>query len=79
MAGQLTGTCIWIDRDGDRFVESITREAAGPRGTGTLISGTGKYKGIEGSLDFLEAPPLADTAPGQRNLTSKVKGRYRIP
>ena len=79
MFGHLTGTCLWVDGDGDKFAETINREAGLPKGTGTLIGGTGKYKGIEGSLEFVEAPRLADTAPGQRNLISRVKGSYKIP
>jgi hypothetical protein len=79
MFGHLAGTCLWIDMDGDRFVETINRQAGAAKGTGTLINGTGKYKGIEGSVEFVEAPPLADTAPGLRNLIGKLKGNYKIP
>ena len=79
MFGRLAGTCLWIDMEGDKFVETINRDAGAAKGTGTLLNGTGKYKGIQGSIEFVEAPPLADTAPGLRNLVGKLKGSYKIP
>jgi hypothetical protein len=79
LLGRLNGVCIYTDGDGDKIIESFVREAGTRSGTGTLIGGTGKYKGIEGSLEFTESPPLADTAPGQRNLISTGGGRYTLP
>jgi hypothetical protein len=79
MGGSITGYCLLADADGDKFVEIINRAAGAPKGTGTLTGGTGKYKGIEGSLEFQEGGPLADTAPGQSNLVGKKKGSYKIP
>lgn len=79
LLGRLNGVCTYVDRDGDKIVESFGRETGGRSGTGTLLGGTGKYKGIEGSVEFTEAPPLADTAPGQRNLISTGGGRYALP
>jgi len=78
MVGSLTGYCLFADIDGDKFVELINRAPGAPKGAGTLTGGTGKYKGIEGSLEFQDAP-LADTAPGQGNHIGKKKGSYKLP
>ena len=78
--GQLSGICVWTDRDGDQFGTSFGGEGALPRNIKTTLhSGTGKYKGIEGTGEGKEEPPLADTAPGLRNLISRQKFNYRIP
>jgi len=79
-AGALTGSCVYTDRDGDKIFESFSRSAgASPKGSGTFTGGTGKYKGITGTVEFQELPPLAETSPRERNLISKGKGTYRIP
>ena len=75
----LTGYCLFTDKDGDKFVETIGRQMGASKGTGTLSSGTGKYKGIEGSLEWEEVVHLTDTAPGQNNLIGKNKGSYKLP
>jgi hypothetical protein len=78
MEGSLTGWCLFTDRDGDKYAQTISRAAGTPNGTAKIFNGTGKYRGIEGSLEFFEAPPLAETAPGQSNLIGKVKGSYQL-
>jgi hypothetical protein len=73
-----TGYCLFTDKDGDKFVEPINRQAGATKGTATLTGGTGKYKGIEGSLEF-QTVPLAETAPGHYNNIGKKKGSYKLP
>ena len=38
------GYCVFTDKDGDKFVETITRAAGQKVGTGTFGAGTGKFK-----------------------------------
>ena len=73
-----TGYCLFTDKDGDKFVEPINRQAGATKGTATLTGGTGKYKGIEGSLEFQDVV-LAETAPGHYNNIGKNIGSYKLP
>ena len=49
--GRDQGYCAFGDADGDRVFTSFTGafETGGASGTNTIIGGTGKYAGIQGS------------------------------
>ena len=77
-AGPGNGYCVFTDKDGDKFVEAITHPKGATAGKGTLGSGSGKYKGIEGQLDWQQVLSL----PGEKgsfNFVGKKTGSYRIP
>lgn len=76
-AGTATGYCVYSDKDGDKFVEAFTYQGGSTTGKGTLGSGTGKYKGIEGHFDWQQVLALPSDK-GTYNYVGK-DGSYRIP
>ncbi|MEM5296852.1 hypothetical protein VSR82_21295 [Burkholderia sp. JPY481] len=76
--GASNGYCIYTDKDGDKFVESIVKPGPRAAGKGTLASGTGKYKGLEGQLDW-ELVAFLPADKGSYNYIGKKTGHYRIP
>ncbi|OLL28478.1 hypothetical protein BTH42_27340 [Burkholderia sp. SRS-W-2-2016] len=77
-AGTATGYCVYADKDGDKFIEAFTYQAGSTTGKGTLGSGTGKYKGIEGQFDWQQVRALPSDK-GTYNYVGKKTGSYRIP
>lgn len=77
-AGTATGYCVYSDKDGDKFVEAFTYQAGTTTGKGTLGSGTGKYKGIDGHFDWQQVLSLPSDK-GTYNYIGKKTGTYRIP
>jgi hypothetical protein len=77
-AGTATGYCVYSDKDGDKFVEAFTYQGGSTKGKGTLGSGTGKYKGIEGHFDWQQTLALPSDK-GTYNYVGKKTGSYRIP
>ena len=77
-AGTATGYCVYADKDGDKFVEAFTYQGGSTTGKGTLGSGTGKYKGIEGQFDWQQVQALPSDK-GTYNYVGKKTGSYRIP
>ncbi|SAK80864.1 hypothetical protein AWB79_05260 [Caballeronia hypogeia] len=76
--GLLNGYCVFTDKDGDKFVETISRTAGTKTGKGTLGSGTGKYKGIDGQLEW-EPVAFLPADKGTYNFVGKKTGHYRLP
>lgn len=75
--GEANGFCVFTDKDGDKFVETFSHKAGTIAGKAVLGSGTGKYKGIEGQLDWQQVQPLpADK--GTFNFVGKKTGSFRI-
>ncbi|MBB5417945.1 hypothetical protein GCT19_07345 [Paraburkholderia sp. CNPSo 3155] len=72
-----TGYCVYADKDGDKFIESFTYQVGETKGKGTLGSGTGKYKGIEGQLVWEQVRALPSDK-GTFNYIGKKTGSYRI-
>jgi hypothetical protein len=72
------GYCVFTDKDGDKFVEPWSLAPGAKKGTGTLGPGTGKYKDIEGNLEWevVTNPPAAT---GTYNFVGKKRGSYRLP
>jgi hypothetical protein len=77
-AGTATGYCVYSDKDGDKFVEAYTYQGGSTTGKGTLSSGTGKYKGIQGQFDWQQVVALPSDK-GTYNYIGKKTGSYRIP
>lgn len=77
-AGKATGFCVYADKDGDKFVETFSYQGGSTNGKGTLVFGTGKYKGIEGQFDWQQVLALPSDK-GTYNYVGKKTGSYRIP
>jgi hypothetical protein len=77
-AGSGTGYCVYSDKDGDKFVEAYTHPGGSTSGKGTLGSGTGKYKGIEGQFEWQQVLSLPSEK-GSYNYVGKKTGTYRLP
>jgi hypothetical protein len=77
-AGSASGYCVYSDKDGDKFVETYSYRGGSTSGKGTLGSGTGKYKGIEGHFDWQQLAALPSDK-GTYNYVGKKTGSYRIP
>ena len=73
-----TGYCVFTDKDGDKFVEPWNIAPGAKKGTATLGPGTGKYKGIEGNLEW-EVVTSLPAASGTYNFIGKKRGSYRLP
>jgi hypothetical protein len=66
------------DKDGDKFVEPWSLAPGAKKGTATLGPGTGKYKGIDGTLEW-EVVTSLPAATGTYNFIGKKRGSYRMP
>jgi hypothetical protein len=70
-----TGRCTILDADGDKIFEEYEVELAGTNdkspGKGKILDGTGKYKGIKGTLTF-----TAETWPELGKTDTMVAGVY---
>ena len=80
--GRLKGYLISIDKDGDKIITELTEENSqlgGPptSGTGKIIGGTGKFKGIQGEYEYTRQN-LRPIAEGTHQAVSKFKGTYKI-
>lgn len=73
-----SGYCVFTDKDGDKFVEPWSVAPGAKKGTATLGPGTGKYKGIEGNLEF-EVVTSLPASSGAVNFVGKKRGTYRLP
>jgi hypothetical protein len=80
--GRLKGYVTTMDKDGDKVIFEITEEAAQlfpkeTNGTGKIIGGTGKFTGIQGSMEYTRRllRPVAD---GTHQAISKYKGSWKI-
>jgi hypothetical protein len=72
------GYCVFTDKDGDKFVEPWSLAPGAKKGTATLGPGTGKYKGIDGTLEW-EVVTSLPAATGTFNFIGKKRGSYRLP
>lgn len=77
-SGGDSGYCVFSDRDGDKFVETITRAAEATARQGVFGSGTGKFTGITGQV--LLSPLRRTTARnGTVSFVGKETGNYKLP
>jgi len=79
--GRLRAYMTWMDKDGDKILWELTEDASqlvGPStGTGKLIGGTGKFMGMQGSMEYTRRNmrPVAD---GTHQAIAKHKGSWKI-
>ena len=80
--GRLTGYFFMIDKDGDKAIMELTEEESqlGPKpnsGTAKFIGGTGKFKGIEGTMEYTRRN-MRPAAEGTHQAISRSKGTWKI-
>jgi hypothetical protein len=80
--GRLRGYLISVDKDGDKMITELTEENSqlgGPptSGTGKIVGGTGKFKGIQGEYEYTRQN-MYPVAEGTHQAVSKFKGNYKI-
>lgn len=73
-----SGYCVFSDKDGDKFVETITRTAEPKVRQGVFGSGTGKYTGITGQV-LLRPLTRTTTRNGTVSFVGKKTGSYKLP
>ena len=77
--------CVWTDQEGEKIFLELSSSIVGPMGTareaeGTVIGGTGRYRGIEGSfhVDWLFIESHFDDSKFQGYVT-KLEGSWKRP
>lgn len=80
--GRLKGYIFNIDKDGDKVIIELTEEASqlGPNptsGKGKIIGGTGKFKGIQGSMEYTRKN-MKPAAEGTHQAISRATGTWKI-
>jgi hypothetical protein len=80
--GRLTGYIFSMDKDGDKVIMELTEEGVtlepGPRsGTAKITGGTGKFKGIEGNLEYTRRS-MKPIEKGTHQSISRGKGTWKI-
>ncbi len=81
---RLRGYFSTIDKDGDKVLWELTETESKPsppnqvKGTGKIIWGTGKFTGIQGSMEYTRGNmrPVAD---GTHQGVTKDKGNWKLP
>jgi len=79
--GKTRAYMTWMDKDGDKILWELTEDASqlvGPStGTGKIIGGTGKFMGMQGSMEYTRRSmrPVAD---GTHQAIAKHKGSWKI-
>ncbi len=71
------GYCAWVDAEGNKIF-SAWKDLGGGKGATTLLGGTGKYAGLQGSeeYDFVFFP---DNPDGRFHGWGHTKGSYTLP
>jgi hypothetical protein len=80
--GRLRGYIFNIDKDGDKIIMELTEEASqlAPKptsGKGKIIGGTGKFKGIQGSMEYTRRN-MYPAAKGTHQAISRGKVTWKI-
>jgi hypothetical protein len=79
--GKTRAYMTWMDKDGDKILWEATEDAsqlAGPiTGTAKIIGGTGKFMGMQGSMEYTRRSmrPVAD---GTTQAIAKHKGTWKM-
>ena len=76
----LTGRAVWTDERGDQVFSELTGQgtAANNRVEGTIVGGTGRYAGIEGSYAFAWQYVIESEEGQIEGRAVGLTGRYRI-
>ncbi|MGA2468641.1 MAG: hypothetical protein ABSH06_30415 [Thermodesulfobacteriota bacterium] len=75
------GFCVGTRPDGDQIFwtyQSTGKLGAGGKGTSTLVGGTGKLTGIQGSSEYTDVA-VRPAAEGTFQGYSRIKGQYKLP
>ena len=73
-----SGYCVYIDKDGDKFVQTLERPAGAKVGHGVFGSGTGKYAGITGKVSWeIQGRPTETNR--SISFVAKMTGNYQLP
>ena len=80
--GRLRGYIFNVDKDGDRVIMELTEEGvqlgSNPvSGMAKIVGGTGKFKGIEGSLEYTRMS-MKPALKGTHQATSRGTGTWKI-
>ena len=80
--GRLRGYIFNIDKDGDQVIMELTEDASqlGPKptnGTARIIGGTGKFKGIQGTMEYTRMN-MRPAAEGTHQAISRGTGTWKI-
>ena len=80
--GRLKGYIFNVDKDGDKVVMELTEEGVqlGPNpvsGKGKIVGGTGKFKGIQGSIEYTRTP-MKPAVKGTHQAISTATGTWKI-
>lgn len=80
--GRLRSYLINTDKDGDKYIIELTEEASqmAPKptsGTGKIIGGTGKFQGIQGSMEYTRRN-MRPAADGTHQAVAKYKTTWKI-
>jgi hypothetical protein len=76
-----SGFCVYTHLDGDQiFVtyKATGKVGVGSKGTATIVGGTGKLTGIQGSLEFTRVP-VRPAVEGTSQVYLKSRGQYKLP
>jgi hypothetical protein len=71
------GYCEWAETGEDRLLIRWTVEAG--RGSGALVGGTGRYKGISGEIAFQPIAPIPALELGVLRVCNRNTGEFRLP
>lgn len=76
----LVGRGVWTDERGDQVFSEFTGEgtAAKNRITGTVLGGTGRFAGVEGTYEFSWQYVLEAEDGSIQGRATGLKGRFRI-
>lgn len=76
---RISGFCEYSASPEDRILTQWVVEAAG-RGSGRLVAGTGRYRGISGEYSIQPVGgPFPTTEPGVLRNCTRLTGEYRLP
>ncbi len=70
--GSRDGTCILTDEDGDQAISTFGH------GQNNLVSGTGKYQGITGTVTFVSSTRLHEAPGGVVPVITQVKLKWEF-
>lgn len=73
---ELHGFCTYADNDGDQIIEQFDFLPGAP-GRGKYLGGTGKFEGLQGSIE-ITVSPLKGTFDGITQGIGHKKGSYKI-
>jgi hypothetical protein len=71
------GYGVWTDPDGDKVFDEITLKPQ--KTTGRFIGGTGKFAGIEGTVEVIEEIVLKPSKEGTTPTVNHMKIHWKLP